>query len=107
MNPIDAQFKSLQLESMDAISTDSKEFANLAAYARDTHGATHSHYKINLETAFRVRRLVSKQTYLNSTTTISYRKMENENWKNAGFDNVEGGKRMLLWHGSRAANFAG
>ena len=59
INPLDAQFKSLQLESMDPIAIDSKEFASLAAYARDTHGATHSYYKVTLETAFRVKRLVS------------------------------------------------
>lgn len=55
INPIDVHFRSLDLESMVPISSESKEFAALAAYARDTHGSTH-YYQTTLATAFRVRR---------------------------------------------------
>ena len=56
INPIDARFKSLDLESMIPVAQDSKEFDSLSRYARDTHGSTHSHYAVNIEHAFRVKR---------------------------------------------------
>lgn len=56
INPLDARFRSLDLESIQPINPESKEFTALAAYARNTHGATHSHYKVSIQTAFRVRR---------------------------------------------------
>ncbi|EEB97788.1 hypothetical protein MPER_02824, partial [Moniliophthora perniciosa FA553] len=28
-------------------------------------------------------------------------------WKQAGFDQIKPGQRLLLWHGSRSTNFAG
>ncbi|KAI5120236.1 hypothetical protein M0805_000050 [Coniferiporia weirii] len=90
INPLDARFKSLALESMIPVTNSSKEFAALAAYAKDTHGSTHNYYKVTLETAFRVKR-----------------SHEDENWSNAGLDVLEEGQRLLLWHGSRSTNFAG
>lgn len=36
-----------------------------------------------------------------------YRKLEEENWVNGGFNKIEDGQRLLLWHGSRSTNFAG
>ncbi|KDQ10244.1 hypothetical protein BOTBODRAFT_136978 [Botryobasidium botryosum FD-172 SS1] len=89
VNPLDAHFRSLALESMVPINTRSKEFAALAGYARDTHGATHS-YRVTLENAFRVKR-----------------RFEDENWDKAGFGGLGDGQRLLLWHGSRSTNFAG
>ncbi|KAH8120683.1 PARP-domain-containing protein [Phellopilus nigrolimitatus] len=90
LNPLDAHFRSLSLESMVPVATNSREFTSLATYAKDTHGASHAHYTVTLETAFRVRR-----------------KFEDENWSKAGFDNIGDGQRLLLWHGSRSTNFAG
>ena len=58
LNPIDAHFKSLQLESMVPVDNDCPEFAALSAYAVDTHGATHSSYRVNVQSAFRVKRSV-------------------------------------------------
>lgn len=55
INPIDAQFRSLQLESMLPIEPESKEFAALVSYATDSHGKTHS-FRCNVQAAFRVRR---------------------------------------------------
>ncbi|THH11380.1 hypothetical protein EW145_g694 [Phellinidium pouzarii] len=90
INPIDARFNSLSLESMAPVAADSNEFAALASYARDTHGASHNYYTVKLETAFRVKR-----------------KFEDENWSNAGMNGLDEGQRLLLWHGSRSTNFAG
>ena len=55
INPLDAQFRSLQLTSMAPIDRNSSEFATLQAYARDTHGATHG-FRAQIECAFRVDR---------------------------------------------------
>lgn len=32
---------------------------------------------------------------------------EAERWAARGFDKLQDGERLLLWHGSRATNFAG
>ncbi|KAL6305692.1 poly polymerase catalytic domain-containing protein [Sparassis latifolia] len=89
VNPIDAHFRSLSLSSMDPVARSSKEFTALEAYARDTHGATH-HYRVDLLNVFRVER-----------------QSETDAWMNSGFDKLQDGERLLLWHGSRSTNFAG
>lgn len=58
INPLDARFKSLDLENMVPVAQGSKEFATLTSYARETHGSTHSHYSVTIEHAFRVKRSV-------------------------------------------------
>ena len=58
INPLDARFKSLDLESMIPVAQESKEFEVLTRYARDTHGSTHAHYSVNIEHAFRVKRFL-------------------------------------------------
>lgn len=59
LNPMDAHFRSLNLETMDPVPAGSKEFQGLAAYAKDSHGSTHSYYTVNVEAAFRVTRFVA------------------------------------------------
>ncbi len=56
LHPMDAHFRSLNLETMDPVPADSKEFTTLTTYAKDSHGSTHSYYKVNVEAAFRVTR---------------------------------------------------
>ncbi|EIM92706.1 PARP-domain-containing protein [Stereum hirsutum FP-91666 SS1] len=90
VNPLDAQFLSLQLSNMEPINADSQEFKALNAYANDTHGVTHSHMKINIQHAYRVER-----------------ESETKAWHQGGHNKLEDGNRMLLWHGSRTTNFAG
>ena len=58
INPLDAQFKSLHLSKMDVVNPKTAEFKALERYTQDTHGATHSHYKVKVENAFRVERCV-------------------------------------------------
>lgn len=55
INPLDAQFRSLQLTSMVPIDRSSSEFATLQNYARDTHGVTHG-FRAQIECAFRIDR---------------------------------------------------
>ena len=51
INPLDAHFRSLRLSSMTPISRKTKEFKGLERYTQDTHGATHSHYKVQIQNA--------------------------------------------------------
>lgn len=44
---------------MEPIKQSSKEFHVLEKYAKDTHGATHQHYSVNVMDAFRVERYVA------------------------------------------------
>ncbi|KAJ3481381.1 hypothetical protein NLI96_g7694 [Meripilus lineatus] len=90
INPLDAQFKSLHLSKMDVVNPKTAEFKALERYTQDTHGATHSHYKVKVENAFRVER-----------------QDETDAWLKAGNDSLGEGERLLLWHGSRTTNFAG
>ncbi|KAE9409403.1 PARP-domain-containing protein [Gymnopus androsaceus JB14] len=90
VNPLDAQFNSLALNKMDPVDRSSQEFKVLEEYVKNTHGHTHSHIKTKVKNVYRVERGV-----------------ETEAWKKAGYDNMEDGERMLLWHGSRTTNFAG
>ncbi|KAK7029695.1 hypothetical protein VNI00_014393 [Paramarasmius palmivorus] len=90
INPLDAQFRSLELTEMDVVSRNSQEFKTIEEYMRNTHGDTHGHIKAKLKNLFRIERGT-----------------ETEAWKKAGYDEIDDGERMLLWHGSRSTNFAG
>lgn len=89
LNPLDAHFRSLGLNSMDPVAQNSSEFKALARYISDTHGQTH-HFKSEIVHAFRVER-----------------EAETSAWLAKGYDKLSAGDRMLLWHGSRTTNFAG
>ncbi|KAJ8495164.1 hypothetical protein ONZ51_g1849 [Trametes cubensis] len=90
VNPLDAHFRSLQLSKMEPVARTSSEFSALETYTRDTHGATHRHYGVEVLQAFRVER-----------------EHETEAWMKAGYGSIPDGDRLLLWHGSRTTNFAG
>ena len=87
--PLDAHFESLSLTRMDPVGRASGEWGTLERYVRDTHGATH-HTRVQVEHAFRVERAAEADAFVA-----------------AGNDGLADGARLLLWHGSRAANFAG
>jgi len=90
INPLDAQFRSLQLTSMVPIDKSTNEFATLQAYARDTHGATHG-FRAQIQHAFRVDR----------------QEEANKWFASPAHSELGDGDRLLLWHGSRSTNFAG
>ncbi|THH21021.1 hypothetical protein EW146_g480 [Bondarzewia mesenterica] len=90
INPVDAHFRSLKLSFMELVDPSSREFQALAAYATDSHGTTHSHFRVKIQNAYRVER-----------------QEETHAWTQDGFENLLDGQRMLLWHGSRTTNFAG
>ncbi|KAJ7806141.1 poly polymerase catalytic domain-containing protein [Mycena olivaceomarginata] len=90
VNPMDANFRSLGLSTMDPIQRTTDEFSVLEKYVRDTHGHTHGHIKASVLNAFRVER---------GAETAAFTE--------AGYDQMADGERLLLWHGSRSTNFAG
>ncbi|KAJ7356738.1 PARP-domain-containing protein [Mycena albidolilacea] len=90
VNPMDANFRSLGLSTMDPIQRTTDEFSVLEKYVRDTHGHTHGHIKASVLNAFRVERGVETAAFTE-----------------AGYDQMADGERLLLWHGSRSTNFAG
>ncbi|KAK7064730.1 poly polymerase [Favolaschia claudopus] len=90
VNPVDANFRSLGLTSMEPVDRSSQEFKVLDGYVRDTHGHTHGHIKANVLNAFRVERGAESNAFTK-----------------AGYDKMAEGERLLLWHGSRSTNFAG
>lgn len=48
IHPIDAHLASLQLSYIVPLDRKGQEFRSLEKYAHDTHGATHSHYKVEV-----------------------------------------------------------
>lgn len=89
LNPVDAHFRSLNLTSMAPVAPASAEYTALLEYMHDTHGATHR-TSVDIVHAFRVEREEESKAFVK-----------------AGNDRLEGGERLLLWHGSRTTNFAG
>ncbi|CAE6520139.1 unnamed protein product [Rhizoctonia solani] len=94
---LDAQLASLDLLSMDVVDSKSSEFAALLKYSQDTYNGIGSCYnhgggqrKANIHALFRIER-----------------RGEQERWVGGGWDKVDAGQRLLLWHGSRSTNFAG
>jgi poly [ADP-ribose] polymerase len=76
---------------MEPIKPSSSEHEQLQEYITSTHGKTHTGIRSpTIQHAFRVER-----------------HGEGEAWSNGGYDKLEGGERLLLWHGSRSTNFGG
>jgi poly [ADP-ribose] polymerase len=76
---------------MDPIKASSSEYEKLQEYITSTHGRTHTTIRSpTIQHAFRVER-----------------HGESEAWNNGGYDKLEDGERLLLWHGSRSTNFGG
>ncbi|KAG8930718.1 hypothetical protein FRC01_002368 [Tulasnella sp. 417] len=91
VNQIDARLEGLNLKSIEPLAPASKEFKALETYCHDSAGRTHSHMSgFKVVDVFKVER-----------------NGEAESFTGAGFDTLEPGKRMLLWHGSRTTNFGG
>jgi poly [ADP-ribose] polymerase len=90
INPLDANFLSLGLDSMSPVQRGSQEFKTLEAYVGDTHGFTHRHYSVAVLNIYRVQRSSEKKA-----------------WESGGYHKLMDGERFLLWHGSRSTNFAG
>ena len=72
--------------SLQVLPKDGEEFAMLVDYVHNTHGATHTQYKLEVQEVFKIVREGEKKRYK------PFSKLHN---------------RMLLWHGSRTTNYVG
>ena len=76
---------------MEPIKPSSSEYDQLQGYITSTHGRTHTGIRNpTIQYAFRVER-----------------QGEREAWSHGGYDKLDDGARLLLWHGSRSTNFGG
>lgn len=81
-HPIDQHYKELHC-SLEPLDHSHNDFKMVEKYVTQTHGKTHSNYKLKVVDVFAVDR-----------------EMERQNFKDLG-------NRMLLWHGSRLSNWVG
>lgn len=84
-NPLDNHYKQLKTD-IDVLDKTSEEFKMIEKYVQNTHAATHTQYKLEIEEVFVVKRYGEDQRFK------PFKKLPN---------------RKLLWHGSRTTNFAG
>lgn len=85
LNPLDANYDQLKTE-METLKRDSDEFKLLVTYVKNTHASTHTHYDLEVQEIFKIKRKGEERRYK------PFKKLHN---------------RKLLWHGSRLTNFVG
>ncbi|CUE97655.1 poly (ADP-ribose) polymerase, putative [Bodo saltans] len=85
VNPMDQAYDSLNCE-LSPISHTSAEFLHVENYVRNTHGKTHTAFRLVVSEVFKVRRNVEELRYK------AYEGLHN---------------KQLMWHGSRVTNFMG
>ncbi|KAH7464538.1 hypothetical protein FOMA001_g17668 [Fusarium oxysporum f. sp. matthiolae] len=88
IHPLDRQFQGLGLEEMTRLDDKSSEFGHLMKYLNNSGGAAH------------------KMTYTIKDIFRIERQGECKRFDNSEFSKIPSNRR-LLWHGSRATNFAG
>ncbi|XP_015184102.1 PREDICTED: poly [ADP-ribose] polymerase [Polistes dominula] len=84
-NPLDVHYEQLKTK-IEVLDKSSKDFEVIKQYVNNTHAATHSHYELEIEDVFVIKRQGEDQRYK------PFKKLPN---------------KKLLWHGSRTTNFAG
>lgn len=85
INVLDSHYTKLKTD-IEVLDKNSEEFEMLKTYIKNTHGATHTSYELEVLEVFKVKRHGEDKRYK------PFRKLHN---------------RKLLWHGSRLTNFAG
>ncbi|XP_072031637.1 poly [ADP-ribose] polymerase 1-like isoform X2 [Amphiura filiformis] len=84
-DPLDAHYEQLKC-CMEVVDHDSDEFKLIKEYTKNTHAATHSSYKLEVQEVFKLDRADEASRYK------PFQQLHN---------------RQLLWHGSRVSNYAG
>lgn len=84
-NPLDAHYEQLKTK-IEVMDKSGKDYEVIKQYVKNTHASTHSHYELEIEDVFVIKRQGEDQRYK------PFKKMHN---------------KKLLWHGSRTTNFAG
>eukprot|EP00331_Platyophrya_macrostoma_P022093 CAMPEP_0176443766 /NCGR_PEP_ID=MMETSP0127-20121128/22634_1 /TAXON_ID=938130 /ORGANISM="Platyophrya macrostoma, Strain WH" /LENGTH=710 /DNA_ID=CAMNT_0017829089 /DNA_START=31 /DNA_END=2164 /DNA_ORIENTATION=- len=85
VNPVDQAYDSLNCDLV-ALDHNSADFQRIVEYVRNTHGKTHTSYRLAVQEVFTVHRVVEQARYK------AYEGLHN---------------KQLLWHGSRTTNFMG
>lgn len=88
VNPLDQQFASLKLNKLEPMDKSSERFKLIQQYVKNTHGASHSSYGLEIDEVFDLER-----------------QGEQERFDDSGFSELH--NRRLLWHGSRLTNYVG
>ena len=84
-SPLDFQYAQLMTQ-LAPLDRKSEEFEIIERYLQNTHGDTHTDYRLEIQEVFHVDRFGESKRY--------------EKWQNLS-------NRTLLWHGSRLTNFVG
>ena len=84
-NSLDFQYAQLMTE-LTLLDRTSEDFKLIEQYVQNTHGDTHTDYRLEIQEVFRVDRFGEKKRF--------------EKWEKLH-------NRMLLWHGSRLTNYVG
>lgn len=84
-NPLDGHYEQLKCD-IASIDKSSDEFKLLCDYVKNTHGATHTNFELEVDEVFKVARSGEERRYK------PFKKLHN---------------RQLLWHGSRLTNYVG
>lgn len=85
ISPIDFQYAQL-MNQLTPLDRKTEEFELIEQYLQNTHGDTHTLYRLEIQEVFKVDRFGESKRY--------------EPWQNMH-------NRTLLWHGSRLTNFVG
>lgn len=85
LNILDCRYEQLK-SKLEPLDHEAEEFKMINQYVQNTHGATHSNFKLSVEDVFKVTRQGEATRYK------PFKKLHN---------------RQLLWHGSRLTNFVG
>lgn len=88
VHPLDFRFRSLGMQEMTPLNHFTQEFSEINQYLLKTRGQTHQ-ISYSVEDIFRIER-----------------QGELERFQKGGYADIASDRR-LLWHGSRATNFAG
>lgn len=84
-HPIDIHYQKLKC-LIDPVDKISDEFKLIETYMKNTHGATHKQYQLNIKELFRVQRDKEDERFEKCKTIDNH---------------------QLLWHGSKITNFVG
>lgn len=84
-NPLDVKYRALKSE-IEPLSSTSAEWGLINSYIQNSHGPTHTAYTLSVDTIFKINRNGEEDAFRSCPVKTN---------------------RRLLWHGSRATNFAG
>uniref|UniRef100_A0AA85IP63 Poly [ADP-ribose] polymerase n=1 Tax=Trichobilharzia regenti TaxID=157069 RepID=A0AA85IP63_TRIRE len=85
-NPLDEHYEQLHTK-LEPLDNNCEDYKRILDYVRETHGSTHTHYKLEVLDIFEVQRDGEEDRYAKSKSAQH--------------------NKQLLWHGSRQTNWMG